>query len=159
MRCVCGKRSSRQCYQHSKDVYVIGYVCSALGKKKKFKNYAKQLYELGYAVIDKNACRIFQNCWQLRGDWSSFLQTEMTDNTSTKRYNAIFSMKSKKLDKRRRWWDIVESPGGQSKSQTPIWCFSNIQSKRNRINTILDPFVDFKAIIVISHGYSILITQ
>ena len=72
--------------------------------------------DLGYVVVDKNACNIFKNCWPSKGDWSSFMQSEMIDNTSTKRFNALFLMKTETLDKRRRWWDIVASHGRQTKS-------------------------------------------
>ena len=138
-------KSSRQCYRHSKNVHVIGYVSIAVGKKyKKFRNYARQLCDLGYVVVDKNACNIFKNCWPSKGDWSSFLQSEMIDNTSTKRFNALFSMKTETLDKRRRWWDIVASHGRQTKSQPPNWCPSELLSKRKRLNTIPNPLASVR---------------
>ena len=138
-------KSSRQCYRHSKNVHVIGYVSIAVGKKyKKFRNYARQLCDLGYVVVDKNACNIFKNCWPSKGDWSSFLQSEMIDNTSTKRFNALFSMKTETLDKRRRWWDIVASHGRQTKSQPPNWCPSELLSKRKRSNTIPNPLASVR---------------
>jgi hypothetical protein len=138
-------KSSRQCYRHSKNVHVIGYVSIAVGKKyKKFRNYARQLCDLGYVVVDKNACNIFKNCWPSKGDWSSFLQSEMIDNTSTKRFNALFSMKTETLDKRRRWWDIVASHGRQTKSQPPNWCPLELLSKRKRSNTIPNPLASVR---------------
>ena len=56
-KCVGRRRSIRQCYQRSQDVYVIGYMSIVLEKiYRKFWNYAKQLHDLGYVVIDTNAC-------------------------------------------------------------------------------------------------------
>lgn len=133
-------KSSRQCYRRSKDVHVVGYVSIAVGKKyKKFRNYARQMFDLGYVVVDKNACSLFKNSWPSKGDWSSFLQNEMIDQKSTKRFNALFSMKTETLDKRRRWWDIVASHGRQIKSQPPNWCPPDVPSKRKRLNTIPNP--------------------